>query len=138
MKSFIKFFNESADKLEKETEFFSSIEEVLENENYKEIIKLGLFYICEILDRLQDKPNIIWVNALMEITGEDPVIDDTENDIEKIINAWVIWGLEKGHICGTKCDRCDNWNTEYSDSCRGVTTYFCNDCGKYFSKYYEE
>src|SRR5438132_6445226 len=64
-------FNRLADKWQVETQFFSSVSDMVLHPAYQEIISKGFAVVPFILDRLKDGPDH-WYWALAVITNADP------------------------------------------------------------------
>ena len=60
------------------------------NENYREIISLGK-EIIPILIKDLDTSNGDWFNALRNITGVDPVIEENRGYHQKMVDDWKKW-----------------------------------------------
>jgi len=96
-----KQFNELSSKWKKETSGYSTTNQIVSNNNYLEIISLGSKYTKDIvLLILQDlkKERRHWFVALNIITKDDPVSDKEFGSIEKMRQAWLRWGEQKGLI----------------------------------------
>jgi hypothetical protein len=62
---------------------------------YRAIIAMGMAAVPLILDELQRDPDH-WFVALRRITGEDPVPDDAQGDLDRMAEAWLNWGRLHG------------------------------------------
>jgi hypothetical protein len=62
---------------------------------FQEIIRMGPDVVPLLLRDLEQGPHL-WVWALPEITGEDPVPPSDAGNIRKMSEAWVRWGRQKG------------------------------------------
>jgi hypothetical protein len=78
-----------------ETEWLSSIERIVLNRNYQEIIGLGREALPLILRDLREAPDD-WFWALMAITGENPVDPNHAGDIYAMRGDWLKWADERG------------------------------------------
>jgi hypothetical protein len=81
------------DKWYNETKYFSS-PKMFENQNYKNIISLGISVVPSIIKKLKETPAHLF-EALVEITGQDPVPEDHWGDIEQMALDWIKWWEEK-------------------------------------------
>jgi hypothetical protein len=66
----------------------------LDNPDYQSIIKLGHAAVPLILSKLPEEPNLL--DALYEITGEDPVPAEHNGYIMQVVEDWLNWGKSKG------------------------------------------
>lgn len=65
---------------------------------FLEIISLGDAVVPFMLTDLQERPRL-WVWALPQITGTDPVPAEDRGNIAKMSAAWLRWGREHGYPC---------------------------------------
>ena len=86
-------FNNLAETWEKETEFVSSINDIIIHPAHMQIIGMGPKTVPLILDRMQ-KESGLWFWALEFITGENPVTEDIRGNIQAMRQAWLDWGWE--------------------------------------------
>src|SRR4051812_36395557 len=63
---------------------------------FREIIGMGEAVVPLILRDLEERPRL-WVWALPEITGADPVPEDQAGNIAKMSETWLQWGREHGY-----------------------------------------
>ena len=86
----------------RDTEFLSSIHDIILHPAYLQIIGMGPVAVPLIISELQDNPDY-WFWALAAITGTDPVSHDERGDIHAMTNAWLRWwracGLRNEPIC---------------------------------------
>lgn len=80
-----------------ETKFYSDSNEIVNNNNYQEIINLGYDVVPFILEDLKENTNH-WFYALKEITNENPVKKENEGDIQAMKKDWIEWGENEGLI----------------------------------------
>ena len=73
-----------------ETAFTSSLNEIIMNRAYQQIIGLGPNVIPLILQDLQRQPDH-WFWALKALTAADPVKAGDRGDITRMADAWVEW-----------------------------------------------
>jgi hypothetical protein len=64
---------------------------------YQQIIGMGPRVVPLILRELQRRPDH-WFWALWAITGEDPVPVEDAGDVEKMTEAWLQFGRERGWL----------------------------------------
>jgi hypothetical protein len=68
-----------------------------DNEHYRKIVALGDEVIPHILYEVARRPSWIVV-ALAEITKENPVLEEHQGRLQAVVNDWLTWGIERGHI----------------------------------------
>ncbi len=73
------------------TAFTSSLDEIVMNPAYQQIIGLGPEVIPLILHELRREPNQ-WFWALSALTGADPVNATDRGDLDRMTEAWIEWG----------------------------------------------
>jgi len=66
---------------------------------YQRIIGMGSVAIPLILAELRREPNQ-WFWALSAITDENPVDPTAAGDVNRMADAWLEWGRNKGLISG--------------------------------------
>jgi len=76
-----------------ETKYLSS-SKMFENKYYKDIISLGISVVPSIIKKLREEPTHLF-EALVEITGQDPVPESHWGNIEQMALDWVKWWEEK-------------------------------------------
>jgi hypothetical protein len=81
-----------------ETGYLSSYQDIVEHPAFREIIGLGTAVVPLMLRDLQERPRL-WVWALPEITGADPVPPGEGGNIAKMSEAWLRWGRAHGFQC---------------------------------------
>jgi hypothetical protein len=79
----------------KETAYQSSSTRIRNHPAFREVVALGDAVVPLLLRELQNDPNL-WVWALPEITGADPVPPEDRGNISKMTEAWLRWAKEKG------------------------------------------
>jgi hypothetical protein len=79
-----------------ETGYLSSYTDIVEHPAFREIIRLGKGVVPLMLRDLEERPRL-WVWALPEITGADPVPPNEAGDIAKMSAAWLHWGRANGY-----------------------------------------
>jgi hypothetical protein len=88
-------FNELAGRWSRETAHLSSPSQAAQNANYLRIIGLGRRAVPLILRRLGQQPDF-WFVALRSITGQNPVRQEDAGNTNKMRDAWLQWGVERG------------------------------------------
>jgi len=76
-----------------ETKYLSS-PKMFENKHYRDIISLGGNAVPCIIKKLKEEPAHLF-EALVEITGQDPVPESHWGDIEQMASDWVKWWEDK-------------------------------------------
>jgi hypothetical protein len=79
-----------------ETGHLSSYTKRFHHPAFQEIIRLGEPVVPLMLHDLEQQPGL-WVWALPEITGANPVADEDAGKIARMSEAWVRWGRESGY-----------------------------------------
>lgn len=74
-----------------------SVARSIKDPAYQAIIELGQAAVPSILRELQRRPDH-WFPALAAITGANPVPEDSQGDLAKMVAAWVVWGRARGLI----------------------------------------
>jgi hypothetical protein len=74
----------------------SSTSKLVNHPAFQEIIRLGQAVVPLLLRDMEDKPRL-WVWALPEITGADPVPVPDRGNIAKMSEAWLRWGRANGY-----------------------------------------
>jgi hypothetical protein len=74
----------------------SSYTAMVSHPAFREIIRMGQAVVPLMLRDLQERPRL-WVWALPEITGADPVPAGDGGKIAKMSEAWLRWGREHGY-----------------------------------------
>ena len=86
-------FDEYYDNWYKETKYLSSPKK-FENIHYKNIISLGTDVVPSIIRKLKETPTHLF-DALVEITGKDPVPESHWGNIEQMAQDWIKWWEEE-------------------------------------------
>src|SRR5581483_7567782 len=73
-----------------ETGHLSSSSKIIGHPAFREIIRMGTAVVPFMLRDLEQQPRL-WVWAMPEITGEDPVPVSDRGDIVKMTDAWLRW-----------------------------------------------
>jgi hypothetical protein len=61
-------------------------------------IAMGMPIVPLILAELQSKPHWWMLQALSEITNENPCPQKHAGRFPKLIRDWILWGKENGHL----------------------------------------
>jgi hypothetical protein len=88
-----------ASQWERQTRNLSSLTAISEHAAYREIIRMGEDVLPLILSRMQSRPRF-WFEALRQIAGpeNDPVTPKMYGNVQRMTDAWVKWGTERGHL----------------------------------------
>ena len=78
-----------------DTQFLSDARRIVEHPAFRQIIALGPEVVPFMLRDLEVQPSL-WVWALPELTGENPVPASDGGNIRKMSDAWLQWGRAKG------------------------------------------
>ena len=78
-----------------ETAYQSSSTKIKSHPAFREVIGLGDAIVPLLLRDLQTSPSL-WVWALPEITGVDPISPQEAGNITKMTGTWLRWGKEHG------------------------------------------
>jgi hypothetical protein len=70
--------------------------DIVEHPAFREIVGLGEAVVPLMLRDLAQRPRL-WVWALQEITGENPVPVADRGKIARMSEAWLRWGRAKGY-----------------------------------------
>jgi len=94
-----KKFNELATQWKKETGGYSTVKQMVANENYKYIIAMGPQVLPFIFKDLMIEPNY-WFEALRLITRieKDPIPDKYYGNLNKMSRYWLEWGKQNKYI----------------------------------------
>ena len=79
-----------------ETGYLSDPKEIVNHPAFQEIIRMGVSVVPFMLRDLGERPRL-WVWALPDITGADPVPESDRGNIRKMSDAWLRWGKEHGY-----------------------------------------
>src|SRR2546430_1054250 len=78
-----------------DTYVLSSYTKIVNHPAFRDIIGLGEAVVPLMLRDLEERPRL-WVWALPEITGADPVLVEDAGNIAKMSEAWLRWGRVHG------------------------------------------
>ncbi|MGH6670820.1 MAG: hypothetical protein ACRECV_02455 [Xanthobacteraceae bacterium] len=90
-------FDSLAAEWRRETQFSSSVTDMVLHPAYQQIIGQGIAMVPFILRDLQKGPDH-WYWALGAITQQNAAENASEGDIEAICEAWLDWGRKRGII----------------------------------------
>ena len=79
-----------------DTAYLSSYTDIVEHPAFREIIRMGEAVVPLMLRDLEERPRL-WVWALPEITGANPVPACDAGKIANMSEAWLRWGREHGY-----------------------------------------
>jgi hypothetical protein len=80
-----------------EVGYSSSSTELRSHPAFQEIISLGEEVVPFMLRDLEERPRL-WVWALPQITGADPVPVSDRGNITRMSEAWLRWGKARGYF----------------------------------------
>ncbi len=80
-----------------DTQYLSSINEMVLHPAYQQIVGMGPGAIPLILLELKTDPDY-WFEALKAITGIDPVVENDMGNLSKMTESWLDWGRVNNHI----------------------------------------
>src|SRR5438552_3179740 len=78
-----------------ETAYLSSASKIINHPAFQEIIRMGQGVVPFMLRDLEERPRL-WVWALPDITGANPVPPSDAGNIAKMSEAWLRWARENG------------------------------------------
>jgi hypothetical protein len=81
---------------EHDTAYLSSATKIIGHPAFQEIIRMGQAVVPLMLRDLAEGPKL-WVWALPDITGANPVAPSDAGNIRKMSEAWLRWGRENGY-----------------------------------------
>jgi hypothetical protein len=90
-------FHRLARQWKEETEFQSAAERIAMHPAYQRIIGMGKEALPFILHDLQETHDL-WFWALAAITGENPVPEEDRGYIDRMVRAWIRWGMRRNVI----------------------------------------
>lgn len=79
-----------------ETGHLSSSNKIIGHPAFRDIVRMGNAVVPLMLRDLEQQPRL-WVWALPEITGDDPVPVADRGDIVQMTVAWLRWAEEHGY-----------------------------------------
>ena len=90
-------FQIQASEWKRDTMFFSSPPQAAAHPAYQRIIGMGPNAVPFILREMQHEPGL-WFDALMAITGDQPVPEEHAGDIHAMTEDWLDWGRRHGIV----------------------------------------
>ena len=81
-------------KWRSDTALTSSLEEIVENPSFKEIVRMGNKAVPLIISELERQPDFLFV-ALSLITGENPTSSQDQGDVYAMAMSWVEWSRRR-------------------------------------------
>jgi hypothetical protein len=79
----------------RDTEYLSSLTDIINHPAYQAIILMGTPAIPLILRELRERPDH-WFTALRAISGNDPVAVKNRGDLDAMTKTWLEWGRARG------------------------------------------
>jgi hypothetical protein len=79
-----------------DTAHLSSTTRLVQHPAFQEILRLGRAVVPFMLRDLEQRPRL-WVWALPDITGVNPVAAADAGNIARMSEAWLQWGRENGY-----------------------------------------
>ena len=64
---------------------------------YQRILTMGESAVPLILDDLRQRHPARWFHALYEITGENPIPENSRGVFTEMVAAWLEWGKQQGY-----------------------------------------
>lgn len=90
-------FLDLADDWKNATGHLSNISQKVKHPAYQAVIAMGEPVVPFILRELETAPTD-WYIALAQITGEDPVPEDSYGVVDEMASAWLRWAREHGYV----------------------------------------
>ncbi len=87
-------FRKLEEKWKADTQYLSDPARIIGHPAFQAIIALGDAVVPLLLRDLESQPSL-WVWALPDITGENPIAASDQGNIRKMGEAWLQWGREK-------------------------------------------
>lgn len=88
-------FENLKERWQNETRHLSSVTQIVLNPAYQQIIGMGPSVLPLILAELVNSPHH-WFWALMAITGENPVPEESVGNLRAMREAWLEWSRRRG------------------------------------------
>jgi hypothetical protein len=92
-----KRFRELVKRWKKGVGHLSSAARMAKHPAYQEIIQMGVTVVPLLLTELKRDPDF-WFAALREITGENPVPEESAGKVKEMTRVWIEWGRQRGYI----------------------------------------
>jgi len=90
-------FDSLADEWRRDTQFYSSVTDMVLHPAYQQIIGQGIAMVPFILRELKKGPDH-WYWALGAITQANPAANVADGDISAVCDAWLAWGERRGLV----------------------------------------
>jgi hypothetical protein len=90
-------FAELAVRWRTETRYKSWVADMVRHPAYQQIIAMGPPVVPLILRELERKPDH-WFWALTAITGDNPIREEDRGRVDRMTEAWLEYGRERGHL----------------------------------------
>lgn len=90
-------FEQLAEQWREETGHMSSAISITQHPAYLRIIAMGAAVVPFILEDLE-RTTAHWFVALRLITGENPIKPEDKGKVQRLANAWLAWGRERGLV----------------------------------------
>ncbi|HEX4012431.1 MAG TPA: hypothetical protein VHX17_00935 [Candidatus Cybelea sp.] len=84
-----------ADELNSRAIIYSNPARILEQPAFQELQKIGTAAIPQLIRWLEFDP-YVWLVALPQLTGEDPVSWQHVTDVAQMVGDWKAWAVSKG------------------------------------------
>lgn len=88
-------FREFKDRWKRETQYSSSVSEIVTHFAYLRIVGMGPVVIPLILKELENNPDH-WFVALQSLTGENPVEAEHRGNLRQMAEDWLEWARRHG------------------------------------------
>lgn len=75
----------------------SSLDDIVDDASYQEIISMRDSVVEHILEDLMKSPKP-WFYALYEITGKTQIPESSAGNMRKMTDAWIEWGKKAGYV----------------------------------------
>jgi len=93
-------FRGLARQWKEETRFVSSVQDMVSNAAYLQIIAMGKDALPLLLNELRREPDH-WFVALQAITGLNPISESARGDVRAMARSWLEWGERHG-LCTSR------------------------------------
>jgi len=89
-------FQKLAQAWENDTINLSSVDEIVGDAAYQELVAMGEQIIPLVFEKMEGEPSL-WFLLLSDITGENPVPARDRGDVAAMARAWKRWGKRNGY-----------------------------------------
>ena len=90
-------FRDLATRWREQTSMLSSVADIAAHPAYQSIVGMGADAVPLILNDLAENGPDHWFWALTAITRENPVTAEIAGDLQRMTEAWLEWGKQKGY-----------------------------------------